>query len=86
MKNYQSLNDALGDLRKKGYEDDFETEGFCLYCGDLDLRLDPEDFHVDEIDRVETPNAGNNTTLYAISSTFGLKGTLVVDTKGNGEI
>ena len=80
MKNYQSLDDALSDLRKKGYEDDFTTESFCLYCGDLDMRLDTEDFHVDEIDRVKgNSNPGDSAMLYAISSSAGVKGTIVVD-------
>lgn len=80
MKNYESVTDALSDLRKRGYEDDFATESFCLYCGDLDMRLDPEDFHVDEIERVEgSSNPSDRTTIYAISSSVGAKGTLVVD-------
>ena len=49
MKNYESLVAALDDLRKRGYAADFATDTICLYCGDLDLRLDPEDFHVDEV-------------------------------------
>ena len=49
MKSYESLSDALDDLRKRGYEADFGIETIGLYCGDLDLRLDPEDFHVDEV-------------------------------------
>ena len=82
MKNYASLDDALSDLKKKGYEDDFATESFCLYCGDLDMRLDPEDFHVDEIDRVEeNSNPGDSAILYAVSSSSGAKGTLVVDSE-----
>ena len=80
MKNYESLGDALSDLRKEGYEDDFATESFCLYCSDLDMRLDPEHFHVDEIDRVEgNSNPDNSPTVYAISSSAGVRGTLVVD-------
>lgn len=78
MKNYESLIDALDDLRKRGYEADFATQTVCLYCGDLDIRLDPEDFHVDEVYRFEdgsTPD--DNSVLYAISSTSGVKGTLV---------
>jgi len=80
MKKYQSLIDAMSDLRKEGYEDDFTTQSFGLYTGDLDMRLDPEDFHVDEIDRVdENSNPGDGPTVYAISSSMGVKGTLVVD-------
>jgi len=80
MKNYQSLIDAMSDLRKEGYEDDFTTQSFGLYGGDLDLRLDPEDFHVDEIDQIEENSTpGNGPMLYAISSSMGVKGTLIVD-------
>lgn len=83
MKNHESLDDALSDLKKKGYEDDFATESFCLYCSDLDMRLDPQDFHVDEIDPVEeNSNPGDSATIYAISSSAGVKGTLVVDADG----
>ena len=78
MKNYESLVDALDDLRKRGYEADFATQTVCLYCGDLDIRLDPEDFHVDEIYRFEgNSNPDDNTVLYAISSITGVKGVLV---------
>lgn len=78
MKSYETLTDALSDLRTKGYNADFATESVCLYCGDLDLRLDPEDFNVDEIHRFEdNSNPKDNTVLYAISSSTGVRGTLV---------
>ncbi len=78
MKNYESLVDALDDLKTRGYEADFATDTVCLYCGDLDLRLHPEDFKVDEVYRFDgesTPD--DNSILFAISSLSGLKGTLV---------
>jgi hypothetical protein len=82
MKNYESLVDALDDLRKRGYESDFATDKVCLYCGDLDIRLDPEDFHIDEAYRFEGgSNPDDNVVLYAISSSTGVKGILV---DGNG--
>src|SRR4030095_6605743 len=78
MKSYESLIDALSDLRKKGYEADFSTSADCLYCGDLDIRLNPEEFHVDEIYRFDRdPNPANNSVIYAITSSTGVKGTLV---------
>jgi hypothetical protein len=78
MKNYESLDNALSDLRKKGYGDDFAIESFCLYCNDLDMRLDPDNFHVDEIDQVKrTSNPGDSATVYAISSSAGVRGILV---------
>ncbi len=78
MKNYDSLIDALDDLKKRGYEADFATQTVCLYCGDLDLRLYPEEFNVDETYRFEgDSNPDDSAVLYAISSSTGLKGTLV---------
>jgi hypothetical protein len=78
MKNYDSLAEALGDLKKRGYEADFATDKVCLYCGDLDLRLDPEDFKVDEVYRFEGDSSpDDNAVVYAISSSTGVRGTLV---------
>lgn len=79
MKNYQSLAEALDDLRTRGYESDFGTETTCLYCGDLDLRLNPEEFHIDESYRFEDDDSSpeGSAVLYAISSSTGVKGTLV---------
>lgn len=78
MKNYDSLVDALADLRERGYEADFATDTVCLYCGELDIRLNPEEFHVDEVYRFEgDSNPDDSSVLYAISSSTGIKGTLV---------
>ncbi len=78
MKNYDSLVDALDDLHKRGYESHFEIETACLYCGDLDLRLYPEEFKVDEVHRFEgDSNPEDNVVLYAITGSNGVKGTLV---------
>ena len=74
MKNYQSLNEALSDLKEKGYEANFGLQSFCLYCGDLDMRLDPEDFHVDYVYSVEAKAGSRGLSVYAISTTAGAKG------------
>lgn len=78
MKSYESLVDALDDLKKRGYEADFETQTACLYCSDLDLRLNPEEFNVDEVYRFEgDSNPDDSAVLYAISSSTGVKGILI---------
>ena|ERR1700754_3118816 len=78
MKIYESLVDALDDLKERGYEADFETQSVCLYCGDLDLRLNPEEFTVDEVHRFEgDSNPDDSAVVYAISSSTGVKGVLV---------
>ena len=80
MENTNSLGAALSDLEKRGYyvNLNFETHIFALYGGDLDMRLNPDEFHVDEIDRVgddDCPNDGD--IVYAISTRSGIKGVIV---------
>jgi len=53
MKNYDSPVDALDDLRKRGYDVDFESQSNSLYGSNLDLRLNEEEFHVDEVHRLQ---------------------------------
>jgi len=78
MQSFTTLIDALADVKSRGYTEDFAIEADCLYCGDLDLRLNPEEFHVDEFYRFEEDsNPEDNAVLYAISSSTGVKGTLV---------
>lgn len=78
MKNYESLVDALSDLRERGYIADFKTLQICLYCGDLDIRLNPEEFNIDEVYRFEgDSNPDDSSIVYAITSNTGVKGTLV---------
>jgi len=78
MKDYNSLIDALSDLKERGYYADFATDTVCLYCGDLDIRLNPEEFKVDEVYRFEGAyNPDDSAIVYAISSSTGVKGTLV---------
>lgn len=78
MKNYESLDDAITDLKKRGYIETFEPEADCLYCGDLDPRLYPGQFHVDEVYSFhEYASPEDKSVVYAISSSSGAKGTLV---------
>jgi hypothetical protein len=78
MKSYDSIVEALNDLKSRGYDADFGLASVCLYCGDLDLRLNPEEFNVDEVYRFEgDSNPDDSAVVYAISSTAGVKGTLV---------
>lgn len=81
MKNYESLAEALKDLNRCGYVADFTTDHICLYSHEFDIRLDPEDFHIDEVYEFER-NAGRDAgkIVYAITSVTGVKGTLVGST------
>jgi len=78
MKNYDSAAEALSDLKKRGYEADFSTDTICLYCGDLDIRFNPDEFRVDEEYHFKgDPNHDEDAVVVAITSSSGVKGTLV---------
>ena len=78
MQQFESLNDALSELKGKGYQAEFDAEPFCLYCSDLDMRLNPDEFHVDAIYNFEEAGKpGDNAVVYAISSAHGIKGVVV---------
>jgi len=78
MRNYESLVDALTDVKSRGYKEDFNIETDCIYCGVLDLRLYPAEFQIDEVHRFEeNSNPDDNSVLYAISSSADVKGTLI---------
>lgn len=79
MQQFESLADAVSELKDKGYQAEFDAEPFCLYCSDLDMRLNPDEFHVDAIYNFEEiGKPDDNAVVYAISSAHGIKG-LVVD-------
>ena len=78
MKSYKTLEGALCDLRERGYETDFTVDNFCLYCGDLDMRLDPEQFSVDEEYLFKSDvSEAEDAVLIAITSSGGIKGIIL---------
>jgi hypothetical protein len=81
MENKELLGKDLADLQKKGYTEDLnflETESCGLYGGDLDIRLNPDAYHVDEIDRIgEDGQPDSGEVVYAITIVTGEKGIIV---------
>jgi len=78
MRTYESLVDALADLKNRGYNIDFRKDPRWLYCYVFDLWITPEQFNVDEVYRFEhDSNPDDSAVVYAISSYSGIKGTLV---------
>lgn len=78
MKNYDSLVDALTDLRNRGYDADFEPQSNCLYCNNLDLRLEEAEFNIDEVYRFEGDSSSDDSSVvYALTSNTGVRGTIV---------
>ena len=69
-------------LKKKGYDQDFNLHHEWIECPRLDLRLKPEEFHVDEVHRFEgMNNPDDSDVLFAVSTNMGVKG-LVTDAYG----
>jgi hypothetical protein len=78
MKAYDTLVEALNDLKKRGYTLDFNVLPDGLHCAERDIRLYPEDFEIVEVYRFEgETNPTDESILYAIESNIGEKGVLV---------
>jgi hypothetical protein len=78
MKSFETLTEAITDLRKRGYVHDFNLHSEWIECQSLNLQLMPADFHVDEIHRFEGMNDPDDSSiLFAIQSPGGVKGVLV---------
>jgi len=87
MENYISPEDAMSDLKKKGYKTDldFESDPFGLYSGDLDMRLNPGAYHVDQRIHFDEPlNPDGSEDVYAITSSTGEKGFLDIHEGDSG--
>lgn len=82
MKMFETLSEAMEDLKKRGYTYDFLLKYDVLECETLDLRLTASEFHVDEVHRFEGLNDPDDSSiLFAVRSNNGLKG-LIVDAYG----
>lgn len=80
-KSYDTVSEAMTDLKNLGYNIDFSilTEKECLICHRTNATLSPEDFEIDHIYRFEgDSDPGDEMIVYAISSTNNdLKGIVV---------
>jgi hypothetical protein len=78
MKSFETLSEALLDLKSRGYVSDFNLHPEWIECVPLNVRVGPSQFHVDEVYRFEgMTNPDDNSVLFAISTLEGLKGVLV---------
>ncbi|WP_432410678.1 phosphoribosylpyrophosphate synthetase [Rasiella sp. SM2506] len=80
-KSYDTVTEAMADLRKLGYTIDFSilTEKECLICHLTATELSPDDFEIDQFYRFEgDSDPGDEMIVYAISSNKdNLKGIVV---------
>jgi hypothetical protein len=82
MKTYETLTEAIRELKLNGYVHDFNLHPEWIECPPLKLKMGPKDFHVDEVHRFEgATNPDDSAVLYAVNSWAGVKG-LIVDAYG----
>jgi hypothetical protein len=79
MHTYETVTEALADLSERGYTAELSLRADCLFCQRKELRLNPDEFAIDEVYRFEgNTDPADETIIYAISSIDGeTKGTLV---------
>lgn len=78
MQSYDTLTEALDDLRKQGFTRDYNLKADCLKCQQDALELRPEDFEIVNFYRFEgMTDPGDEAILYAIEEKDGRRGTLV---------
>jgi hypothetical protein len=78
MKTFETLSEAIQDLKNRGYYNDFNLHPEWIECRPMSLRFKPTEFHVDEIYRFEgATNPDDSSILFAIRSGTGVKGILI---------
>ena len=73
---YDTVSEAINDLRKRGYTMDFNLAENSIVCNDD--TCNPDDLEIVEIYRFEgDTDPADQAVVYAIESKSGLKGVLV---------
>lgn len=76
MYTYDTLSQATNGLKERGYTVDFNLEENCLVCNTN--KFDVNDFEIVEVHRFEgNSNPSDESIVYAVESSDGLKGVLV---------
>jgi hypothetical protein len=78
MNHFETLTEAMEDLRDRGYTHEFAPKKDFLIEKSTETKLRGEEFNVDEFHRFEgTSDPGDEMTLYAITTNSGMKGVFV---------
>ena len=79
MQTFDTVSQALTELKKQGYSEDFNLMEEGLGCSNKPYKITPDEFSVDEFYRFEgESDPGDESIVYAISAPkYGLKGVLV---------
>jgi hypothetical protein len=76
---YKDLADAAEALKEKGFDHTFEMGDDCITCKQLDV-----EYSIGDLTIIEThpfgqgTDPGSESTIYAIESEDGVKGTLII--------
>lgn len=75
---YNTLTEALQDLKKEGYTLDFNMLEDSIECKSLEKTWKPSDFTIVKAYRFEgMSNPGDNSVLYALETSDGHRGNMV---------
>lgn len=79
MKQFNSLIEAIDDLRKRGFNKSFSVQEDCSFCLENGLKLEPSDFEIVEFYRFEAEtDPEDSSVIYAIQSDKkNIKGVLI---------
>ena len=73
---YDTVSEAINELRARGYTMDFNLKENCIICNQQEFN--PEDFKIVEVYRFEgDSDPADEAVVYAIESKNGLKGVMV---------
>ena len=73
---YDTVTEAINDLKKRGFNLDFNLQENCLVC--QERKYNPEDFEIMEVYRFEgNSDPADEAVVYGIESNDGLKGVFV---------
>ncbi|MTI88096.1 MAG: hypothetical protein FH748_09020 [Balneolaceae bacterium] len=76
---YEDLADAIESLKNKGYHHTFELVDDIINCKTLNMKFSPQSLEIKEsYTHDEGTDPGSESTIYAIESNTGIKGTLIV--------
>lgn len=78
MKTFETLTEAINDLKARGYDRDFNLKEDCIECLHSKTQLAANEFEITETYHFDgSTDVDDEVVLYAIESKTGLKGTLV---------
>ena len=78
MRSYETLTEAIADLKTRGFNLDFNLRETQIECTTIGRKLSPHEFEIVEVYRFEgETDPGDELVLYAIQSKEGHKGTLM---------